>query len=158
MPEIKQVESGKLLCLETRGSLQDLPACFARLEEYVRERRVPIKGDRLTILYERTPDFDRDHAHFAAAVELAGECTGDGEVTIVVQSITPVACETHTGPWTGLGEVYQRLWNWIHEHGYRVAGPPREYYLVGPPSPDSGWMTELQIPVERPLGSDRGGS
>jgi effector-binding domain-containing protein len=158
MPEIKQVESGKLLCLETRGSMQELPMWFARLEDYVRERRVPIKGDRLTILYESIPDFDRDHAHFAAAVELAGECTGDGEATIVVQSMTPVACETHTGPWADLGAVYQRLWTWIHEQGYLIAGPAREYYLVGPPALDSGWMTEIQIPVERPQGSEGSGS
>lgn len=158
MPEIKQVESGKLLCLETLGSLQELPACFARLEEFVRERRVPVKGDRLAILYDPLPDLDREHAHFAAAVELAGECTGDGEVDIVVQSMTPAACETHTGPWTGLGDVYRRLWAWIHEHGYRVAGPAREYYLAGPPAPDSDWMTEIQIPVERPQGSEGSGS
>ncbi|MEW6516165.1 MAG: GyrI-like domain-containing protein [candidate division FCPU426 bacterium] len=158
MPDIKQVESGKLLCLEMRGSLRELPACFAQLEEYVRARRVPVKGDRLAIIYDNVPGFDRERAHFAAAVELAGECTGDGEVTVVVQSVMLAASEFHAGPWDGLEAAYQRLTAWIPEHGYRIAGPAREYYLAGSPSDESSWQTEILIPVERMQGSGSSGT
>ncbi len=158
MPEIKQIEAGKLLCLEHNGSLQKLSDLYAQIMEFVTARRVPIKGDRLSIVYEAPAEFNREQAHFAAAVELSGECAGDGEITVVVQGTAQVACELHSGPPEGLPEVYHRLVSWIKENGYRVTGAPREFYLEGPPGDPAAFLTEIQIPVERAGGGEGSGA
>ncbi|MCD4812196.1 GyrI-like domain-containing protein [bacterium] len=150
MPEIRKVESGKLLCLETTGPFESIHDLYRQIDTFVKERRVPIKGDRLAIFYDAPEGIDRAHAHFAAAVELAGECTGDGEVTVVIQSAAIMACESHQGDYAGLTDAYQRLLSWIHDKGFKIIGPPHEYYISGPPADSATYLTEIQIPVERP--------
>jgi len=158
MPAVKQVESGKLLCLETIGSLQNVAEFFKQIDKFVKERKVSVKGDRLVILYEDPAAVDREQAHYAATVELAGECTGDGEVTVVIQGAMTVAYENHQGPYEGLQEVYQKLISWIHERGYKISGYPREFYLVGPPLEPAAYITEIQIPVEKLSGGESRGT
>jgi len=119
----------------------------------LQERRVSSKGDRMAIIYDDPMNANPEKMHYAAALELAGEVTGDGEVTVVVQPAGWVACETHSGPYNTLRDTYQRLLNWIHEHGYRVTGPAHEYYLQGL-GPGSGGdenqaVTEIHLPVEK---------
>jgi len=54
----------------------------------------------------------------------------------------------HVGPYETLGESYQALADWIGQHGYRVAGPPRELYLSSPMDPGPP-VTEIRFPVEK---------
>ena len=149
MVELKQIESGKLLCLEAQSSLLDVSALFQQIKDYTGERKVPLKGDHLVIVYDPPEAINREQAHYAAAVELAGDCTGDGELTVVVQSNMTVAYECFQGPYEGWADVYQRIVSWIHDKGYQVAGPAREFYLVGPPADPASFITEVQIPIRR---------
>ncbi|MBN1596070.1 GyrI-like domain-containing protein [candidate division FCPU426 bacterium] len=158
MPEIKQIESGKLLCLETKGSLLQAGEAFGRIEDFLKMKNVSLKGERMVIIYDQPDVINREQAHFAAARELAGDCMGDGEMTVVTQGIMTVACENHQGSWEGLKEAYQRLLSWIHDKGYELAGSPREFYLVGPPADATAYVTEIQIPVRWPRAEDPSGA
>ncbi len=152
MPEIRKLETGKLLCLEANGSFRELDSLFARLEEFLQFRRVPHKGERLVILYDPELPPPADRAHFAAALELAGETTGDGEMTIVTQPAGWVACDTHRGPRAALADAYRKLQDWIRQEGFRVAGPAREYYLSsGPLGGETAEQAELEIELQLPV-------
>lgn len=49
-----------------------------------------------------------------------------------------------------VGDVHHALTRWIDEHGYRIAGPPREFYLRPPQGPDDrAGVMEIQYPVEK---------
>lgn len=55
-----------------------------------------------------------------------------------------VAVTVHRGSYDSLGEVYQRLAEWITAQGLQIAGPPREVYLT-PPGEEP--VTEVVWPV-----------
>jgi effector-binding domain-containing protein len=153
MAEFRRIETGKLACLEGTGPYTRLAALFTQLEEFLRDRGVPAKGVRLAVLYDDPQSADPERAHYAAALELAGETVGDGEVTLVVQPAGWVACETHRGAYADRPETYRRLAAWVQEQGYRITGPAREYYLEGG-GPGAGGdeaqaVTELHWPVEK---------
>jgi len=62
-----------------------------------------------------------------------------------------LACTVHQGPYEELRHAYSALLGWIEANGYRIAGPDREVYLVGPERgrDPARYVTELQVPVER---------
>lgn len=67
-----------------------------------------------------------------------------------VPSVENAACVFHRGPYSILGESYNRLFSWIEEQGYAASGHPRESYIDGiwnKESPDE-WLTEVQVPIE----------
>ncbi len=53
-----------------------------------------------------------------------------------------------SGSYTGLTAAYQKLFRWIHQHGYQLAGPPRELYLNDPATvAESDLVTQIEFPV-----------
>lgn len=61
------------------------------------------------------------------------------------------ACVFHRGPYGTLPESYEAVLRFIEENGYEIAGQIRESYLDGVwnQDDDSGWLTEIQIPVRK---------
>jgi DNA-binding transcriptional MerR regulator len=71
---------------------------------------------------------------------------GDG-IEVVDLPVVEVASVVHRGTMAGVGEVYERMIQWIEDSGYRLDGYSRELYLDtedGVPS-----VTELQVPIVR---------
>ncbi len=62
-----------------------------------------------------------------------------------------LACTVHQGPYEEIRHAYAALLGWVEANGYRIAGPDREVYLVGPEPgrAPSSYVTELQVPVAR---------
>lgn len=144
MVEIRLGESGKLLCVEGHGSRRAVSQAFEKLQTFITDKRVPVKGERLTIIYDQPELLNNEQLHFAAAVELAGDVFGDGEVLIITQAMMKIACQVHQGQFSTIQETYQSLINWIPEQGYEMVGPAREYELSHDPC-----LIEIQIPVEK---------
>lgn len=61
------------------------------------------------------------------------------------------ACIYHKGSYGTLSESYEAVLKYIEENGYEIAGAIRESYIDGVWNQDeeSGWLTEIQIPVRR---------
>ncbi|MGI9585622.1 MAG: GyrI-like domain-containing protein [Acidimicrobiia bacterium] len=89
------------------------------------------------------------------------DVAGDIEVCLPVDShVDPVgdvysraleggamATAIHKGPYPELRATYQELMAWIPEHGYEIAGPPREFYLNDPRTvAPEGLLTRVEFP------------
>lgn len=62
----------------------------------------------------------------------------------------PVATTVHQGPYDQLRPAYHTLEGWIAEHGYEIAGPPREVYVDDPTQvPPDDLRTQIDWPVRR---------
>jgi effector-binding domain-containing protein len=146
MPEIRKIESGKLLCLDGDDT-RKLGELFSQLEAFAKARQLPLKGGRLAMFYDDPATLNRQQTRFAAGLELAGEATGDGDILVVIQSSMTVASASHQGTWNSLTETYRGLLQWIQEQGYRITGPAREFYLNGPWPDSAESQVEVQIPV-----------
>ncbi|MGM9590743.1 MAG: MerR family transcriptional regulator [Faecousia sp.] len=61
------------------------------------------------------------------------------------------ACIFHRGSYGTLSESYEVVLKYIEENGYEIAGTIRESYIDGIWNQDdeSGWLTEIQIPVRK---------
>jgi effector-binding domain-containing protein len=56
---------------------------------------------------------------------------------------------THLGPYDQLRAAYRALGLWLVEQGFKMAGPPWEFYWTDPgaePDPNR-WRTEIIWPV-----------
>lgn len=147
MPELRNVEAVKVLCLEDTGNLRELDRLYPDLKAFLDERGVPYNRERIGLIYDRGADPDR--RHFAAALELRGEVNGDGERIVVLLPGGRVACEIHRGGYENVDETYARLEAWLRDQGLRVTGPAREYYLEGfAPTNGEHAVTEIHLPVE----------
>ena len=62
-----------------------------------------------------------------------------------------VASLTRVGPYDDFTPAYQALMDWIKANGYRINGPNREIYLIGPEAniPPEQYVTELQFPITK---------
>ena len=82
---------------------------------------------------------------------ISGTPAARGPIDVVVLPEGPVAQTFHRGSYDTIPAAYEAVFAWIHEHGRRQAGPPRELYLTGPDtakSPDD-YVTEVVVPVRR---------
>ncbi|WP_349428069.1 MerR family transcriptional regulator [Microbacterium sp. LWS13-1.2] len=75
---------------------------------------------------------------------------GEGYDVVELPAVPLAAVVTHRGDMPSIGESYSLLMTGLIDDGYRMVGPCREVYLVAEPDiPQSDWITELQVPVER---------
>ena len=74
----------------------------------------------------------------------------DGIVFREIPAVT-VASVMHRGSYADLPQAYAFALDWVEKNGYRVADAPRESYIDGVWSgiPESEWLTEIQVPVEK---------
>ena len=61
------------------------------------------------------------------------------------------ACIFHRGSYGTLPESYESVLKYIEENGYEIAGAIRESYIDGVwnQEEESGWLTEIQVPVRK---------
>ena len=70
---------------------------------------------------------------------------------IVFKKVEPVTAISvmHKGAYTGIGEAYAFIYDWIDKNDYIAADNPRESYIDGiwNKENEADWLTELQIPI-----------
>ena len=86
---------------------------------------------------------------YSEAVEEYG-VESDGIVFEEAPAVT-VASVMHRGSYADLPRAYAFAMDWIEQNGYRASGLARESYIDGVWSgiPESEWLTEIQVPVEK---------
>jgi DNA-binding transcriptional MerR regulator len=102
---------------------------------------------RLTCLYERSRQSEDEvvvRATVPAAVDAGGNLNG---LAVIDLPAMRAATLVHRGPIDQVLPTWQALARWIDDNGHRSGEPARELYLDCPDDP-TGWVTELQEPIE----------
>ena len=74
----------------------------------------------------------------------------EGEVSIKKLDPIQVAYTYHQGPYQEVGATYMKLFQWVFQNSYQVAGPMLEIYWNDPKqTPEDKLISELQIPVTK---------
>ena len=60
-----------------------------------------------------------------------------------------VATTLHRGPYAGIAPAYGAISDWVKDHGFAFAGPPREIYMSEPDVPEEAIETVVEWPVVR---------
>lgn len=72
---------------------------------------------------------------------------GEGYEVVELPAIERAATYRYRGDMAGIGEAWRALTEAVAAHGDHLLDPTREIYLEAD-GPQSGWLTELVIPVE----------
>jgi effector-binding domain-containing protein len=127
---------------------------FDTIEKWLRDNRLPI-GPSLTIYYNEgftDENIDTECAFIIPNIENLKNATSNGTVKLRQMDAVPLMASTvvtddfykKVG---GLMPAYSALARWIEDHGYQIAGPPRELFYG---SVQHGDLTaEVQFPVEK---------
>lgn len=95
-------------------------------------------------------EYDMTDAGMTIVAGYAHDGDLDGTETVRLPAVEHAVCAVHLGPMDGIGAAWQDLARWVEDHGWSPAGPCRENYVRATPADDqSGWVTELQQPVQR---------
>ncbi|MBM7631590.1 MerR family transcriptional regulator [Geomicrobium sediminis] len=73
----------------------------------------------------------------------------DGLIFKDIAKVPFAACLLHRGPYETIGESHAKLYQWLEESDYSLAGPPREAVIDGiwNELEPTRWLTEVQFPL-----------
>ena len=128
------------------GELQrTLAECFGTLYGHAQKAGLPIAGFPLARYVSTGPGLWT----IEPAIPLAAPAPGEGDMQSGVLPAGPVAVGIHGGPYDQLAETNAAIERWIEANGFRVSGPPWEWYVTDPgehPDP-ADWRTEVYWPL-----------
>jgi AraC family transcriptional regulator len=122
-----------------------LGECFGALFGHAQKRGLAIAGFPLARYVSTGPGLWT----VEPAVPLVTPAPGEGELQAGFLQAGPVAKGIHGGPYDELPETNVAIERWIEANGYRVDGPPWEWYVTDPaehPNP-ADWRTEVYWPL-----------
>jgi DNA-binding transcriptional MerR regulator len=99
--------------------------------------------------YETVPDSEELAVHVSFTADPA-PVQGDGYDVVELPRIPTAGVLTHRGDMPSIGRSWMTLMNQVVDDGYRIVGPTREVYVEAAAElPQSEWVTELIVPVEK---------
>jgi effector-binding domain-containing protein len=129
----------------------DIGRLFGELCGFLGAARVPLTGPPLALYHDG--EYREQDVDIEVAACFAGPLPAHPRIHERELPAEPcLACTVHQGPYEELRHAYAALLGWVEANGYRITGPDREIFLVGPePGRDPArYVTELQVPVARP--------
>ena len=151
-PEVKAFDAQTVISMEHTGSYDEIGQVYHRLYDWARSNHVTVKGPGMTTFLVPPNEFDAGTAVYDVCLPVAGEPTGDSEVTVKEIPACTAACVTVKGPYSEIPGHYTELLAWLSVEGLTVAGHPREVYVKRPAKAGEGgpddFVTEIQFPIE----------
>ena len=150
--DLKQIPALTVAAVQSTGFFSDVSDVFMELFRWVLTNGGKASSYPMALFPDPPDKLPADGIRFEACipVDIEGGLEPDGSISIRKLPEVTVAYALHEG---GYGEVrltYDRIMNWIEEHGYEADGPSRELYLTNPmQTPDGELVTEIQVPVKK---------
>lgn len=122
---------------------------FERVYRHSYSQGIKKPGVGLT-LYHDTKLRD-ENIPIEVAANIAEEIPGDEQIWVYkLPAVETMACTIHQGAFSGLGQAYNAMLEWIEKNGYQIVGSTREVYLQYEQGGDpEQYVTEVQVPVEK---------
>lgn len=153
--EIIDVLPQQVLGMRQKGFYRDIPAMLGEIYIYGLSHQAVLSGPPVFICHEGSVEEamlanEAGDADMEVAFPVDGPVEGDGPITTYDLPGGRMARVQHRGPYEGCGPTYTRLFAWIEEHGFTIAGPVREVYLNDPTQvkPEEV-LTDIYVPVSR---------
>jgi effector-binding domain-containing protein len=147
--EVKKLEKLKVASLRrVIPTYEEVLPCFAQLIGYLQQQNAGWAGYPITIFHDmefRDKDIDLE-----AAVPIKGNLAETEEIKVrELPEVEKAVCIVHRGPYETSMVSYRILIGWLFTHGYQLAAPNREIYIVGrmQSQDPKQFVTELQFPI-----------
>ncbi|MDD1679801.1 MAG: GyrI-like domain-containing protein [Methanomicrobiales archaeon] len=157
MEEVTLIElpSLKVLGIRQHGPYRMIPELLSRIFGFVMKNHLTVTGMPMFLLREESKEKAMEADRTGTAdVEVVVPVTGEAPYEAGISSYTlpggKMARIIHRGPYETSELSYQKIFTWIAENGYHVAGPIREIYYNNPQEvKPEDIMTEIMVPVEK---------
>ena len=124
----------------------DIGAGFGSLMQVLGQEGVSVSGPPL-IVYHGVID-EETGGDIEICVPIDSEISGESDVYGRELEGGTMATTVHSGRYEEIAPAYHTLTGWISEHGYEIAGPPREIYLNDPQTTSPGdLLTRVEFPI-----------
>lgn len=149
--EIKELASQPIVSVRFKTSLPAIGESFGRVFSsiftYLGKMVEAPAGPPFAIYYDE--EFKEEDMDIEVCVPTSKLLAAEGEVGSSVLPSVTIASTLHMGPYDDAGKLWQALFIWLTKQGYRLSGPPREVFIVGPqPGKDpSEYRSEFLYPV-----------
>lgn len=149
---VKHVDAMTVAFVSMQGAYIQIPDAMGKLYGWTASQGWQPVGMPMGVYLSDPATVPEEQAVWELWAPIAGdhEASGPDASGLGVKRVHAgtVAWAMHKGPYEEIGPVYEQLMAWVHEHGYTLAGPPREAYMSDPAEvPPSEYLTEVQIPV-----------
>lgn len=147
---LKQVDALLVASVRDMVPLADgLKTLSEKLVASLQQYQVQPEPPLLVLLHSRSQQRD-DNLVLDMEIALPVATSLPANERIIIQTLpsTLMACTIHTGPDLFLGQAYAALYRWMRDHGYQIAGVPRQIRLRYDAHMNSAqYVTEVQFPV-----------
>ena len=152
-PSIKQTEPQSVAYLSMKGPYSLIAESYGRLYGWVGQQGLEPVGMPAAVYLTMPGQTPESESLWELWAPVAGgqACEPDEQgIGIKCLGAETVASAMHKGPYDQIGPVYEQLYGWLGQQGYRPAGPPRELYFSDPEEvPPEEYLTEVQMPVAK---------
>lgn len=128
----------------------DIERLFGELCGFLGSQRLTFTGPPVALYHDG--EYREQDVDIELAAPFAGTLPSHARIRERELPAEPsLACTIHRGSYEGLHQAHTALLGWVEANGYRICGPDREIYLVGPQKGrnPAAYVTELQVPVSR---------
>ena len=132
--QLKELRAQPLVSIRAVVSATQLVDFF---EEAVREMRDYLAeiGERPAgpplSLWHSSPEQSETEFDFEPCLPVPHSVPAKGRIRAGELPAGLVASTIHSGDYDSMGAAFDAVWNWIVDHSYKPAGPPRDVVLVG---------------------------
>ena len=149
---IKKTQPVTVAFITAKGSFSMINEAFGDLFAFVVENGFLPAGPPSGIYFDAPGRVPEKELRWELRVPIAGICdaSGPNEKGLGFRCLeeTVVASAIHRGPFSNIGNTYEKLTQWIDKNGYKITGPCEEVYLNEPGNtPPAELMTEVRFPV-----------
>lgn len=154
-PEIKtkKVEPISVVSQSFQGPYDQTEDVLDGLVGWLMREGHPYCAPPLAVYYDDPEEVAEEDLRGEVCLPVAERVQGDEDVEVKELPGTEVAYTMYEGPYGGIIEVYERLFEWLEENGYRFREDlgTREIFhrVYGQVESEDELLTEVQVPVEK---------
>lgn len=147
--EVREVEERATVSIRDTTPVNKLPevmgVLFGQIMSFVARKRIHVDGPPFALYHT----MDVENVDVEVGVPVAQEVHGHGRIRPGVLPAGRVVTATHLGPYETIEETYNRLMEFIKEHGFEAETFMYEFYLNDPEEvPPEEIKTEVFVPIK----------
>lgn len=155
MPEVdvKEVPAMEVMSLPFTGSYDQTQDKLDHLFSWLLRVGHPHSSPPLGLYYDEPGKVPEEEQRAEVCMPIEEACEPEAEFERKELPEVTVAYAVHEGPYSGIPEVYEEIFDWIDDNGYEYIEdmPTREVFLTmyGHSDDPQEYVTEVQVPVQK---------
>jgi len=151
--ELKTVPAQSVMSLSFTGPYDQTGDKLDELIAWLLRAGHPYSAPPFCIYYDDPEKVEPENLRAEVCAPIEEHCAGDRTVLRKRVQGGEFACATHQGPYATIKPVYEQIFAWIQQNGYRYVEQmgTREVFhkIIGQVDTADELVTEVQVPVEK---------